>query len=653
MSANRFARLFNPQTIAVIGGRDAEAVIKQCHKLGFDGEIWPVNQRRKMLGGVPCYQNLADLPAPPDAAFVAVNAEMAIGVVKQLAEAGAGGAIIYAAGFNEAGEVGGDRQARLVAAAGSMPILGPNCYGVVNATARAALWPDEHGLKPCSEGIAFISQSGNIAINVSMQQRGLPVSHLVALGNQAQTGISSVIEALAADPTVTGFGLYLETIGDPADFTRAALAAHNEAKPIVAIKAGRSEQGAATAFTHTASLAGEDAVVDAFLRRLGVLRVGSLGSLVECLKLLSIHGQLAGNNLITLSCSGGEAAMMADLATAFDVRFEPIPVEHHAAIKATLNEYVHLTNPFDYHTFIWHDHERLEACYEAVLQSRYDLALLILDLPRADRCDLSAWQAPLDAFVRAAMAVGAPAGVVTSLGESLPEATADRLIAQGIVPFCGFERALEAVSLAARKNLIADTPITGVRVAADTVKLDEWRAKRLFRSIGIPAPAGHLCHSAAEAIAASEHLGFPVALKAAGTEIAHKSEMGAVVLNLQNADQLAAAAERLLSISPAVLLERMVTNAVCEILIGLNNDPVLGPYLVIASGGIMTEIIDDAQTLLLPLVDHELDEALAKLQIWPLIQGFRGRPAADLAALKATVHKLADAAMDDRIGLVE
>lgn len=196
-------RLIRPQSIAVFGGKEARRVIEQCDKMGFIGDIWPVHPREDEIFGRRCYRSVAELPSAPDASFVGVNRQLTIGIIRDLAARGAGGAICYASGFREAvSELadGNGLQDALVAAAGSMPIVGPNCYGFINALDGALLWPDQHGMQRIDRGVAVLTQSSNIACNISMQRRGLPLAYIMTAGNQAQTGLSELAIAVLEDP---------------------------------------------------------------------------------------------------------------------------------------------------------------------------------------------------------------------------------------------------------------------------------------------------------------------------------------------------------------------------------------------------------------------------------------------------------------------
>ncbi|MEO0745633.1 MAG: CoA-binding protein, partial [Pseudomonadota bacterium] len=264
--------MLRPRSIAVVGGGVwCASVIAQAEKMGFDGAIWPVHPRAIEVAGHGAFPSVEDLPAAPDAVFVGVNRQATVDVVGVLARMGAGGAVCFASGFAEAAAEDGaaaDLQAALVRAAGDMPILGPNCYGFINALDAALLWPDQHGCVPVARGVAILTQSSNIAINLTMQQRGLPIAYAITCGNMAQTSQARLAAALLDDRRVTAIGLHVEGFGDIAEWEAFARLAHDRGVPVVALKVGASDQAREAALSHTASLAGSDAGAQALLDRL-------------------------------------------------------------------------------------------------------------------------------------------------------------------------------------------------------------------------------------------------------------------------------------------------------------------------------------------------------------------------------------------------
>jgi len=638
--ARDFSRLFRPHSIAVFGGGAwGSNVVRQCRLMGFEGPVWPVHPARDEIEGLPCYRLVEDLPAAPDAAFIAVNRHLTIDIVERLAARGAGGAVCFASGFAEAegpeGE-GSALQARLVAAAGEMPILGPNCYGLLNYLDGSALWPDEHGGRPVERGVAVITQSSNMLINVTMQRRGLPLAYCVAAGNQAQTGIAEMATALLEDPRVTALGLHIEGIGDVRAFEAMAARARALGKPVIALKVGRSEAAQSAALTHTASLTGSDAGGRALLARLGIPSLSALPEFLDALMLLHTHGGLPGTRFGSLSCSGGEASLIADMAAARGVPFEPLGPADVARLRATVKPLVTVANPIDYHTFDWGDRTALTRTYTAFLETGFDLTFLIIDFPRADRCSDASWEPSVLALTDAAHATGARVAAVSTMAEGMPEPWAERFLAAGVAPLTGLGEALSAAVAAAEAEAARARPpappllLAPSRPGAAVATLDERMAKHALATHGVPVPEGRIAATPAEAAAAAEALGGPVALKALG--LAHKTEHGAVRLALVGGPAVQAAAQSMPA-PDGFLVEAMVAGAVAELLVGVLRDPAHGFTLTLGAGGTLTEILADTVTLLIPSDRAAIRTALSELRIWPVLAGYRGQSAADIDAI--------------------
>lgn len=725
----RLGRLLRPGSIAFVGGEAAGRAADQCLALGFEGDMWMVNPRRAPRPALPTAASVADLPAAVDAAFVGVNRSAAVEVVRDLAAGGAGGAVCHASGFAETGERGAALQRELVAAAAGMPVVGPNCYGIVSAVAGAALWPDQQGLSRCERGAALVTQSGNIALNLTMQQRGLDVAYVAALGNQADVGVEEALEALAADEAVTAVGICIEALGDPARFAEAVGRALARGVPVAALKSGVTPGGGVIAASHTSSLVGDDDAYDALFRRLGVRRVESIPELLDTLAVVTEVGALGGNRLVSLSCSGGEAALVADRARGRDLVFPPFGADHRDRVAATLNEMVAVTNPLDYHTFIWGDRPRLEACFTAVLDGGFDAAVLVLDFPRAG-LDRSRWWPTLSAFGAASAATGVPGVVAASMAENLPAearaaAAEASLAAVGDIDaaLSGLEAAAElgracsqeveparllppapgdsltrgeapasvapparvpASDAAPAGSRSAELPPAGAagesgsaehfpssstkdrpEARGSPVWLNESEAKALLASVGIEVPPGEVVDAEGAAEAATR-IGFPAVVKAVGLD--HKSDVGGVAVNLTSREAVAEAARRLSDLgsggkvllesrgesdamsgpsasqtrSGKVLVESQVEGVLAELLISVRSSHPIGWLLTMGAGGELVEVLDDTVCLLLPESPEAIRSALERLRVWPLLAGFRGRPAAAVDAVIAVAGRLTD-----------
>ena len=642
----------------MVGGEAAEEVVLASRAIGFDGEIWPVHPTRRSLAGLPCVPDVASLPATPDAAFVAVSSERTVQVVGELARIGTGGAVCHASGFAESGGRGIGLQQELVAAAGAMPLLGPNCLGLLNYLDGVALWADQHGGTRVSSGVGLIAHSGNIGQNLTMQRRGLPVAQLVNLGNSANTGVPDVLEAMLQDPRITAVGLLLESIPDPVALARVAEEALRRRVPVVALKAGSSSLGAQATLGHTASVAGPDALFDALFRRLGFARVHELATLLETLKMLHVHGALPKARITSASCSGGEAAHVADLAVHRRVELPALPVDTEERLRKVLGERVAVRNPLDYHTYIWGDLDALTCAFTELLGSAFDAHLLVVDLPRDDRCDPASWRVTVDAYIAAQRNTGARAAVVSSLAEGMPEPLAQELFSLGIVPLQGIGDALSAVKAAARigafqagagtwKPPYPPTPVGEEPV----VQLDEAEAKAVLATAGVCVPAG-MAVTPAEAGAAADSVGYPVVVKVLSSTIAHKTDLAGVQVGLHSRDQAESAVAGMEALGERFLVEAMVTDAVAEILVSVRSDPHTGLVLTVGAGGVLVEVFQDAASLLLPTSREEVCRALRALHVWPLLDGARGR-SADVDSVATAILGIAECARDLSGALVE
>ncbi|WP_020593247.1 acetate--CoA ligase family protein [Kiloniella laminariae] len=653
-------RLLSPKSIAVVGGREAAEVIRQCRLMGYTGDIWPVNPKRATLGDLPCFADVASLPAAPDAAFIAIPRGPAVETIAQLADRGAGGAVCYASGFSETAD-GQPYHEALLAKAGDLAVVGPNCYGLLNYLDGAALWPDQHGGEKIERGVAIISQSGNIGISLTMQERSLPLSYMISVGNQTILSFSDYIEALCEDERVTAIGLHVEGIDDIPAFCRAVEKARQKKVPVIVLKAGGSEIGAQLTMSHTSSLAGSDTLYSTLFNRIAVARVFTLSELIETLKFLHVAGPAKGTNIASLSCSGGEAALMADLGSKLDLQFGVIPEQQKAELETQMGEKVTVSNPFDYHTYIWGDLEEKSACFTRVMQGGYDVTLLVLDYPKAKLGGAPDWDKALQAMIAAQETSGGQAAVISTLPENLPEHARALLLEKGVVPLQGLEDGLKAIKSAAWigrrwQEISSKNRSTSLRrcpqLEGEVTMLDEARAKSLLSGYGLKVPNSKTV-AINEAGRAAEEIGFPVVVKAVSANLAHKTEAGGVALNLTSVASVQAAAVGMAQLSDRVLVEQMITDSVAEIIIGVTRDTQFGLSLVIGTGGVLVELIKDSCALLLPASRDDIDAALRSLKLFPLIDGYRGKTRGDITALLDAVEAVARFVVENDNNLAE
>jgi acetyl-CoA synthetase len=621
------SRLLRPKSIAVIGGGAwCDQIIHQCQKIGFKGDVWMVHPKGVTLRGVKSVPSIADLPGVPDAVFVGVNRHLTFELIAELEAIGAGGAVCFASGFSEAAAedtAGHDLQAQLVVAAGDMPILGPNCYGFINALDRALLWPDQHGCTSVERGVAILTQSSNIAINLTMQQRALPVAYVIACGNMAQTSQAQIALALLDDPRVTAIGLHIEGFGDTAEWFELSQKAYARGVPLIALKVGKSDQAQRATVSHTASLAGSDAGAAALLRRLGIGRVHDVPTFLETLKLLHCNGPLDAPTLSSVSCSGGEASLAADTAHDGAMTFPALDNDQKQALKKALGPMVALSNPLDYNTYVWRDAQAMTAAWLPMAAPHIGLTLLIVDYPHTDASD---WVCATEAAIAVRSQSGRPVAVVATLPELMPPDVAAVLMAAGVTPMNGLSEAIAAAEVAATLRAASAVPPLTAGPDRDAEVLTEADAKAALVGFGVSVPRN------SDDIAGAADLTPPFAIKGMG--FAHKSEMDAVRLNV-GAAELGDAVAALPGAS--VLIEEMVQGTVAEMLVGVVRDPAHGFVLTVGAGGVLTELLQDTASMLVPTSESDVKQALTGLKTYMLLTGYRGKPAANIDALVAAI----------------
>ena len=664
-------RMLAPRHVAFVGGRSMARALKRCAEGGYPGQMWLVNPQHDSLEGVPCVRSVADLPCGPDAVFIATNRDLTLTCVAELAAIGTGGAICYASGFAETGAEGQALQQQLLEAAGDMALLGPNCYGLLDYLHSSALWPVAHGGKAVEKGVAVLTQSGNFAYNLSMSDRSLPVAYMASVGNQAQLGVAELLDVLLDEPRVTAIGLHLEGLKNVPGFARAAHKALEKGIPIIALKTGVSQIGAELALSHTSSLSGSDALYDALFDRLGVIRVSGPVSFVETLKAAACGNLPAGNSLIALACSGGDAGLIADYAERNELALPKLDAGQVGELAEVLPSYANLVNPLDFTTAIWGDGEALNRMLDSALRTEADAAMLVLDYPaeftgERKECDLL-----LDLYCKALVRHGKTGFVTSAFPELLPAHAREQLHAQGVAALQGVEDGLAAWGRIAgyqrnRQALLALgesalVPLCPQALEGENQLLNEWDSKQALRAFGLPTPNGVLSNPD-NALNDAQALGYPLVLKAVSAQLPHKTEAGAVALNLKDSAALSAALDNMRANIAAyapgvpfdqVLLEPMAKPPLAELIVGIKRENDFGLALVIGAGGILVELLKDSRSLLLPTTDGAIRQALLSLRSAPLLQGFRGREVADLDALVAAIRAVADYACENAAQLLE
>lgn len=648
---NAISRLMRPQRVAVIGAsadrtKTAGRPVAYLLKHGFAGEVYPVNPKASEICGLPCYPDIASLPAVPDVGIVLLGAERATQAVRDLAAIGCATAIVLASGYTEVGKEGAKRQQALIEAAGSMRILGPNTIGLVNITdgivlsASGALEVDHFP----AGSIGVVSQSGGIlgSLLSRASARGIGLSKLISTSNEVDLELADFIDWLVDDDATRVISLYVETVRDTERFRKAAIRAAKAGKPIVAFKIGRSEAGAQAAVSHTGALAGADRMYDALFSQVGIIRANRFDDMLDIPAALATGRILRGNRVAILTSTGGAGTLVSD-ALGVCGFLTPAPDAVAADELRALQDGDHAAldrNPIDV-TLAGLKPDLLQSAISTLLRSpTYDALVVIvgasgLAMPELMSNAIKSCMPFSDKPVIAYVSPHAPT-IATLLTQS------------GVPAFSSPDScsaALGAMLQLAQLNLpdqdlISTSPVTMTHPPVGVQ--DEEQAKRLFSAFGIAHTREIVVTNPEEAKAAALTIGTRVVLKILSADILHKSDVGGVAINL-SADQIGI---RLMQMTEEVkersgfmpdrfLVQEMVSSGT-ELILGMYRDP-LGTAILLGMGGVTAELLKDTSMRLLPaaggLSRGAALEMAMQLKTWPLLDGYRGRPKADVNAL--------------------
>ena len=661
-------RLLKPRHIAFIGGRDATIAVNEARRRGFKGQMWAVNPKRPDLGGVPCVASIADLPEAPDAVYLAIPAVGVVDALRTLAQMGAGGVVCFSAGFKEAGAAQAEED--LINATGDMALIGPNCYGLINYIDNSALWSFEHGGWSPGYGAAIITQSGMFSSDITMSQRSLPLAYMVSAGNQAVLGQEDFLDIFVDDPAVRAIGLHIEGLQDIPSFERAALKALAKGVPVVALKTGSSTIGSELTVSHTGSLSGSAELYEALFARVGIISVTNPSQFLETLKFLCVVGAPKGKKLVGFTCSGGGATMLADHAEKTGLSFLPVDSTRESELAVLLPEIATVSNPLDYTTPIWGQPKLTYPMFsKAITVVEADTAVLVQDYP-AVGLDASKvfYQRDAAAFAQAAKEQGLPAAICSTMPENMDEQTRQLLISKAVAPMQGIHEALNAIHAAAnwlevRHRILLEVPepLSPTWEWREQAMVTEDKSKLWLVTNGFSVPEGRVA-SEKDACSVASEVGYPVALKMISPLLAHKTEAGAVVLNLKDSDTLVIATKQMKvdvtaynpkAVTDKFLVEAMSPAPLAELVVTLRRDRQFGAALVLGSGGTLVELVGDVVTLLLPTSPDNIARAVQTLRVGRLLDGFRGRPQADIQNIASEIHRLCVSYLKDYANVSE
>ncbi len=658
-------RLLRPASVAIVG-ISAEPrslggfVLDNMERFGFQGAIHLVSRNAIEVRGRPCVKAVAELPHGIDVAVLTVPEAAVLESVNACAARGVGAAVVFAAGYAEAGPEGQARQAALAAAAraGGMAVAGPNCMGLTNFHAGIPLTFEQVYVYPVRTvpGVSIVAQSGAMANNIreAMIGRGLPLSFSVSTGNEAVIGLEDFFEHFIADPMTGVIAVYAEQVRQPQRFLALAAQARAAGKPVVMAMTGRSDRAKLSAQSHTGALTGDYATAVALLEHEAVVVTRTLDELFDAVTLLLRHPQPSGGGLGFVTGSGAMKNLALDIGQELDLPFPTLAPETVDKIKAVLPGFAVSENPLDYTTVAMRDPAAMGTVIDAVAEDPNCGCLIVSQMAGSamNQRDKAAHMLP--AVVRARK----PAALVImgDEGPLLPEfrtAIAD----SGVPFFRSPDRALRAMALVARYGQAlgrhrAPVPVASPAPAIPALSgqgvVAEYQGKAWLAAAGVPTPAGALARTLDQALDVALGLGYPVVIKAQAAALPHKSDVGGVIVNIKNADALRQAWERLHSniaaarpdlVLDGLLVEKM-GEAGIELVVGARRDAQWGPIVLVGLGGIWIEALKDVRLMAADAGPAQVLEELGRLKAAALLRGLRGQAPVDLAAVAQTVTRI-------------
>lgn len=679
----RLGAFFSPRSIAVVGASETSYwgrnVFNNLNSAGFQGSLFPVNPKRQTVFGLPCFRSLRDIPEPVDLVYVAAPTEAVPSVLDDAAASGIRNAVVIAAGFSESGAH--ERQADLVAQArrSGLTVLGPNCPGFVNVAAGVSAYGQDvpAGMK-CGQ-VSIVLQSGALATVVLKLARahGIGLSKLVCMGNEAVIQTVDVLEYLIGDEDTRVIAMFLEQIKAGGRFLELAHRALLSGKAIVVLKAGRTAAGQKSALAHTGAVAGDDAVVDAALRQAGVTRVRSLEELIITTGLFASGVRLRGPRVAVVTASGGACDIIADRASDEGLEMPPLSDATTALLKEYLPVFANVQNPLDtaaVDTYRETGTAAVPMDVVAEIASKdpnvdFVLYMAFNVVPQTEPAEPErgrnvARMAYVGEMLRSSPIPMIPISLSCMEAGPFARELYDR---NGIFMLGGMEFGLTAIGNAVRweqartraeASAALPLPPSPSRITGARGPWSEHRGRKVLEENGVPLVPAALVQTADEAVAAADRFGYPVVLKICAAEIAHKSDIGGVALNLTSSGEVRSAYATVEQAGRAaagraiegVLVSPMRPRGV-ELFAGVTVDPSFGPTLAVGLGGIWIETLKDVSLRVLPVSEPDVISMLGSLRARPLLDGARGGPSVDLRAAARAIHSIARAGLSLGSGL--
>jgi acetyl coenzyme A synthetase (ADP forming)-like protein len=662
--------ILRPRSIAVVGasrqfGSIGHEVVSNLLRCGFTGPVYPVNPRASSVKSIKAYPSVASIPDPVDLAVIAVPKQLVVTAAEECGRKGIAGLVVISAGFREVGGAGAEREQELLSVVRryGMRLIGPNCLGVLNAEPAVSMNATFAPVMPPSGRVAFVSQSGALGLSVLDYAReyGIGIAQFVSIGNRPDVSSNDLLAYWEHDANVDVILMYVETFGNPRRFLEAA-GRISKTKPIVVVKSGRSKSGARAASSHTGALAGSDRAVDAMLAQTGVIRAETVEELFELAIALEARPLPRSRRTVVVTNAGGPGILAADALEARGLELPAFAPITESRLRLLLPEEASLRNPVDMIASATADAYR-EVLTAVLADPGVDSAIAIFVPPVVTK-----QRDVVDAITTASAGrKGKPVLAVLMGREGLPEGRAD-LREAGIPAYIFPESAARALAIMARQREWAARPAQ----LPELLPVDHDRSARLMqearasgrrlltgeaplallRSYGIPSVSGRVARDAAAAVAIAGEVGYPVALKIASEQIAHKSDIGGVRIGLERADDVRQAFDEILRNASQVvdrdaidgiLVQRMAGPG-RELIVGLARDPSFGPLIMFGLGGVLAEALQDVVFRLAPLTRWDAAEMCRSIRGSSLLQAFRGAPPVDFRALEDVLLRVSQLA---------
>ena len=669
------SKLLGPKSVAIIGASDNHTRIggRPLYYLlngAFEGPVYPVNANRETVQGVKAYKSILDVPGPVDAVVVAVPAEVVVQTIEDCATKGVGAAVVFSSGFAEQDERGAAWQEQLteISHRTGFRLLGPNCLGVFNAkTGWLATFTTSVEQYPVQPGpIAIASQSGAFGSHLYTvaAKRGIRCTYWVTTGNESDVELSECISYYAQSDEVKVIAVYAEGVRNGPGLRDALALAYKNNKPVIFQKVGRSGAGAEAAASHTASLAGSDAVYEALFRQYGVFRVDSIEELLDIALACQAGAMPKGDKIGLLTISGGAGVQMADTAEACGLNVAPMPEDQQKYLKELI-PFAGVRNPVDVTAQALNDLTLIKKFMESMMdEGGYDAVVAFFTVVAGSKM----LSDQLIETLRDIRQKYADAPMILSI--VAPEDIVRNYEAEGYTILEDPARAVRAAAalvhfvMAFERGHGAPPPaLPSTAKRAPEGSVGEAEARNILASAGIPMAGTHLATTADEAVTAWKSIGGPTAMKIVSPEILHKTEIGGVKLGVDGAEEVTAAFDAIMAAGKShhpdaniegVIVSEMVTGGV-ETVLGVINDPVFGPAVMFGLGGVFVEVLGDVTFRLAPFGVDEAHRMINEIKGIKMLHGARGTPLADIDALADALVKLSvfAAANADRFSSID